>query len=94
MENINELIIYSSGFFILLFTQWICDPLNRYSYGQQFIYIQAIVASLNVLLIVVSVVLAVRREWQKRVWTSKWKVYFEELEEKKEIFKEQREIQR
>ena len=26
MENINEVIIYFSGYFLLVFTQWICDP--------------------------------------------------------------------
>ena len=27
MENINESIIYFSGYFILIFTQWVCDSM-------------------------------------------------------------------
>ena len=30
MENLNETLIFSCGYFLLTFTQWICDPNIRY----------------------------------------------------------------
>lgn len=68
MENMNELLIYFSGYFLLIFTQWICDPLVRYDIGWFYINLIGIVLGSNLLIIFYEMGLGVRKGWRKRIY--------------------------
>ena len=76
MENLNESMIFWCGYFLLPFTQWICDPMQRYRIGWFFIHILAIVVSINFLLILFEMGKALRKANRKRIWIKKWNIYF------------------
>ena len=79
MENLNEIIVYICGYFILLYTQWICDPEKRYEYGWFYIYIQVVVVSINFSLIFFEMGLAMRKEYRRYVWLKKWNQHFKSI---------------
>ena len=79
MENLNESLIFSCGYFLLAFTQWICDPMVRYSIGWFFIHLIAIVVSINFLLIFYEMGKAFRKDYRRRIYLKKWNIHFEKL---------------
>ena len=78
MENLNESMIFLCGYFILLFTQWICDPMLRYRIGWFFIEIISVVVSINFFLIIFEMGKALRKDNRRRTWIKLWKVYFKD----------------
>ena len=72
MENINETLIYMCGYFLLLFTQWICDPQRRYQFGFYYIYLQISIVGINFSLIFYEMGSAMKKEYRRRKWIYKW----------------------
>ena len=79
MEILNESIIYFCGIFISIFTQWICDPLQRYKYGFLLVYVQIAVVGTNVTLILYELLKALHKANQKRKWLNQWNNYFKNV---------------
>ena len=61
MENINELLVYFSGYFILIFTQWICDPMKRYEFGWFYINLIGVVVAINAIIILYEMGVGMRK---------------------------------
>ena len=80
MEALNELIILCNGYFVVMFTQWICDPLLRYKLGWIHIFLNLVVIAANFVIIFYEIFKGVRYEYRKWRWARQWKKKVEELE--------------
>ena len=60
IENINEFFIMLNGYFLIMFTEWICDPQLRYDLGWIYIPLEIFVISLNLVLIFYEMFIALR----------------------------------
>ena len=79
MENINEWIILCSGYFLLIFTQWICDPMERYNFGWYYIKLIIFVVTINLLLIFYEMGIGIKMSHRKMVYLRKWDAYNKNL---------------
>ena len=70
MEIMNEFLILCCGYFIMFFTQWICDPNLRYNIGFIYIPILASVLLVNFILIFYEMSRAMKKANRKRKWTN------------------------
>ena len=76
MENINELLVYFSGYFLLIFTQWICDPMKRYEFGWFYINLIGVVVAINAIIILYEMGVGIRKQYRKRQYLKKWTVFY------------------
>ena len=51
IENVNECFIWINGYFLIMFTEWICDPEIRYALGWIYMPIEILVIATNLILI-------------------------------------------
>ena len=68
IENVNEFIIYCCGYFLLIFTQWICDPMIRYKVGFLFIYAQILIVAINFLVIFFEIGYCFMKYLKRHLW--------------------------
>ena len=68
MENLNEMLILSNGYFLFVFTQWICDPKVRYSLGWIYIFMNTLVIFINFVIIIYDMLYGLRKVYKKYVW--------------------------
>ena len=81
MENLNEFFILMNGYFMTVFTQWICDPAFRYKLGDIYLPFKLTILIINLILIIFDIGLAFFKEFKRRNYTKKLKEnksYFEE----------------
>ena len=76
MEILNEGIILCSAYFILSFTQWICDPMLRYKIGWLYIVINSIVIFLNFSIIFYEIYRGIKKERRRQKWLKEWNIFF------------------
>ena len=72
METLNELIILLSGYFLTIFTQWICDPKERYRYGWVYVACVVLAVFINFVIILYEMFVGLRKEFRKKMWLRAW----------------------
>ena len=96
MEIFNEMFVCVSGYFLMIFSQWIYDPVafynneenchapvTKYNYGYAYIGCVVLVLSLNISFVVYEQCKSGKKAYQKRIHAKAWGVYYTELEIKK-----------
>ena len=76
MENMNEFFILFNLYFIPIYTQWICDPVQKYEYAFIQIFGFAIVMFINFSLIIFELLKAMKRYRDKKHWLREWNIFF------------------
>ena len=65
IENLNECFVWINGYFLIMFTEWICDPEIRYMLGWIYMPIEILVIAINLVLIFYELFIAFRNQRRK-----------------------------
>ena len=68
MEFINEFIIYSTSYFMIIFSDWFTNVQLRYDIGFIYLYLNATIILLNIFLILYSMFIGLIKIRRKKVW--------------------------
>ena len=82
MENMNESFLLYSGYFLTIFTQWICDPVIRYNLGYIYLAVELLILATNLVIITYEMSKAVIKENKRRIWLKEWNIYFKNIHDK------------
>lgn len=71
LENINELFIMITGYFMFFFSEWIGDVQVRYEYGAVYVELLHAVIIVNMLAVFGDLLKMIRRSYRKRIYEIK-----------------------